>query len=129
MKIVMGRENRSVIISIRDQIEESNKMFGEDIDDKVASPANRNLFTTYDGESDELGEPKSDFFHSVTAKLLFIMKRARSDIETTISYLVTRVSKSNEKDWEKLRRCLGFLKGSIGDKRIIDVDSLQLLRI
>jgi len=83
---------------MRDQIEESIKMFGEDVDDAVASPANKNLFTTYDGESDELGKDRSEFFHSVTAKLLFIMKRARPDIETTISYLMTRVSKSNEKN-------------------------------
>jgi len=57
------------------------------------------------------------------------MKRARPDIETTISYLMTRVSKSSEKNWEKLRRCLGFLKGSIDDKRIIGVDSLRDLHV
>ena len=114
---------------MRDQIEESIKMFGEDVDDTVASPANKNLFTTYDGESDELGKDRSEIFHSVTAKLLFIMKRARPDIETTISYLMTRVSKSNQKDWGKLRRCLGFLKGSIDDKRIIGVDSLRDLHV
>jgi len=97
MKIVMDRENRSVIISMRDPIEESIKMFGEDVDDTVASPTNENLFTTYDRESDELGEDRSEIFHSVTAKLLFIMKRAKPDIETTILYLMTRVSKRNEK--------------------------------
>ena len=93
MKIVIDRKSRSVIISMRDQIEESIKVFGEDVDDTVASPANKNLFTTYNAESDELGKDRSEIFHSVTAKLLFIMKRARPDIETTISYLMTRVSK------------------------------------
>jgi len=93
MKIVIDRKSRSVIISMRDQIEESIKVFGEDVDDTVASPANKNLFMTYNGESDELGKDRSEIFHSVTAKLLFIMKRARPDIETTISYLMTRVSK------------------------------------
>ena len=89
----LDRKSRSVIISMRDQIEESIKVFGEDVDDTVASPTNKNLFTTCDGESDELGKDRSEIFHSVTAKLLFIMKRARPDIETTISYLMTRVSK------------------------------------
>jgi len=37
IKIVTDRENRSVIISMRDQIDESIKMFGEDVDDTVAS--------------------------------------------------------------------------------------------
>ena len=57
------------------------------------------------------------------------MKRARPDIEMTISYLMARVLKSNEKDWEKLKRCLGFLKGSINDKRIIGADSLRDLHV
>ena len=62
MKIVMDRKSRSVIISMRDQIEESIKMFGEDVDHTVASSANKNLFVTYDGESNELGEDRSEIF-------------------------------------------------------------------
>ena len=50
-------------------------------------------------------------------------------METTISYLMTRVLKSNEKDWDKLKRCLGFLKGSINDKRVIGADSLRDLHV
>ena len=72
MKIVMDRKSMSVIISMRDQIEESSKVFGEDADDTVASSANKILFTTYDGESDELGKDWSEIFHSVTAKLLLL---------------------------------------------------------
>ena len=80
-------------------------------------------------DSKELDEARSEIFYSVTAKLLFIMKRAKPDIETTISYLMTRVSKSNEKDWEKLKRCLGFVKGTIKDKRIIGAASLHDLHV
>ena len=104
-------------------------MFGEKIDSTVASPAKRHLFETYDEQSPELCEGRSEVFHSVTAKLLFIMKRARPDIGTTVSYLMTRVSKSNEKDWEKLKRCLSFLKGTIHDNRIIGADSLRDLHV
>ncbi len=49
--------------------------------------------------SKELDEAKGNIFHSVTANLLFIMKRIRPDVETAISYLMTRVSKNSEKDW------------------------------
>ena len=76
-----------------------------------------------------MGKEKSDIFHSVTAKLLFIMKRGRPDIETAVSYLMTRVSKSNMKDWEKLKRCLGFLKGTINDVRVIGADSIRDLHV
>ena len=76
-----------------------------------------------------MGKEKSDIFHSVTAKLLFIMKRGRPDIETAVSYLMARVSKSNMKDWEKLKRCLGFLKGTINDVRVIGADSIRDLHV
>ena len=126
---MFDRRNKRVRINIKDHIEEAFQMFGEELDATVTSPANKNLFTTYDGESDELNESRSEIFHSVTAKLLFIMKRARPDTETTVSYLMTRVSKGNEKDWDKLGRCLGFMKGSIDDERIIGADSLRNLHV
>ena len=129
MKITLDRKNRNIIIDMEDQLNEAFVMFGEEVDQTVTSPANKNLFTTYDMDSKELGEVRSEIFHSVTAKLLFIMKRARPDIETAVSYLMTRVSKSNEKDWEKLRRCLGFIKGTIKDQRIIGADSLRDLHV
>ena len=129
MKIEIDRKNKNVIIDMRDQIKEAFDTFGEDLDDTVSTPANKNLFTTYDGESPGLNEEKSEVFHSVVAKLLFIMKRGKPDIETTISYLMTRVSKSNEKDWEKLKRCLGFLKRTFDDLRHIGADSLRDLHV
>ena len=111
MTIEIDRVNKNVIIDMREQIQEAFDSFGEELDETVVTPANKNLFKSYDGEVEELDEERSEIFHSVTAKLLFIMKRGRPDIETTISFLMTRVSKSNEKDWEKLKRCLGFMKG------------------
>ena len=57
------------------------------------------------------------------------MKRDRPYIETSVSFLMTRVSKSNEKDWEKLKRCLGFMKGTIDDSRVIGADSLRDLHV
>ena len=93
MKIVLDQRNKAVRINMKDQIEEAFQMFGEELDATVTSPANKNLFTTYDGESNELNKLRSEIFNSVTAKLLFIMKRGRPDIETTVSYLMTRVSK------------------------------------
>mmetsp|Transcript_6126 Transcript_6126/g.8912 ORF Transcript_6126/g.8912 Transcript_6126/m.8912 type:complete len:317 (-) Transcript_6126:68-1018(-) len=129
MKIEIDRDKKNVIIDMRDQKQEVFDTFGEELDPTVSSPANKNLFTTYDGFSPELDEERSEIFNSVTAKLLFIMKRGRPDIETKVSFLMTRVSKSNEKDWEKLKRCLGFMKGAFDDLRRIGVDSLRDLHI
>ena len=59
------------------------------------------------------------------AKLLFTAKRGRPDLETLISFLTTRVSKSTEDDWRKLKRGLIFINGTIGKKRIIGARSLK----
>ena len=58
------------------------------------------------------------------AKLLFIVKRARPDCETAISFLTRRVSKSDEDDWEKMRRVLLWCKNTISDVRVIGATSL-----
>ena len=117
MAIKINRADKSVTIDMRDQLKEAFEMFGEELDNTVASPARKNLFKTHDGECEELDEARSDIFHSVIEKLLFIMKRGRPDVETAASCLTARVSKINEKDWEKLKRCLGFLKGTFDDLR------------
>ena len=52
------------------------------------------------------------------------MMRARPDLQTAISFLCTRVTKSTEQDWAKLRRVLSSVFGTINDVRIIGADDL-----
>lgn len=94
-------------------------MFGKDIDSSVVTPVLKILFIVRK-ETKELDEARSDIFHSVVAKLLFIMKRARPDLESMISFLMTRVSKSDEDNWRKLKRCLG-----IEDKRTMGAGNIK----
>lgn len=129
MKIKINRKNKNISIDMREQLSEAFETFEEEITGNVSSPANRHLFVSYDGISPELDEKRSKIFHSVVAKLLFIMKRGRPDIETAISFLMTRVSKSDEMDWQKLKRCLRFIKGTFDDVRIIGADSLHDLHV
>mmetsp|Transcript_14843 Transcript_14843/g.21244 ORF Transcript_14843/g.21244 Transcript_14843/m.21244 type:complete len:122 (+) Transcript_14843:3904-4269(+) len=63
--------------------------------------------------------------HSITAKCLYFCKRIRPDVDPTLAFLTTRVSKCTEQDWKKLLKLLGFLKGTIDDIRLIGVLSLQ----
>ena len=67
---------------------------------------------------------KNEVFHSVTMKLLYIMKRERPDLEMAMSYLCTRVSRNTFDYWKKLRRTIVFVKCMIDDKRIIEVDDM-----
>ena len=75
-----------VSVEMKDQILEALDMFGEEVDMRVTSPAPRHLFDV-DDNCEKLSSRKADIFHSVTAKLLYIMKRSRPDIETAISSL------------------------------------------
>jgi len=86
-----------------EQIREAIETFGEDISEKVVTPAARRLHYV-DKDDEQLGENQSVTFHSVTtAKLLFIMKRAQPDIETSVA-----LSISGKQDWLKLKRVLQF---------------------
>ena len=70
---------------------------------------------------------EKETFHSIVSKLLWIMKRARSDLETAISYLCTRVAKSDEDDWIKLRRVIAYVQCTIDDVRIIGANDLKTI--
>jgi hypothetical protein len=63
----------------------------------------------------------------VVAKALYISKRARPDIESTLAFLCTRVSSPDEDDWKKLKRILSYLKGTIDDVRVIEATGLNCL--
>ena len=93
------------------------------LDDTVASIATHYLYSV-DENATGLDKTRTEIFHSVTAKLLYIMKRVRPDIETAVSFLMRRVSKSNIEDWKKLKRCLGFVKGTKNDVRYIGARSI-----
>ena len=78
-----------------------------DVKGKANTPALTNLFEV--SESPLLDEERKTKFHSIVAKLLYLAKRVRPDILTTVSYLATRVTKSTEDDWKKLDRLLRYV--------------------
>jgi len=117
MKIQINK-NETVSLSMQTHIKEAIEAYGDDVSKKIATPADRNLFTIND-ESEELDEGRSAIFHSVVAKLLHLSKRVRPDIEPTVAFLCTRVSKSTEQDWKKLGRVLRYLNDTLDMKRVI----------
>ena len=121
---VKMRKDKKIEIEMKNQILEAIEWLDEDLTEKPNTPANKNLFNVTE-ESISLNDEKSDVFHSIVAKLLYITKRARPDVETAISFLCRRVSKSTMEDWKKLRRVLAYLKNTINDIRIIGANNLQ----
>ena len=67
-----------------------------------------NLFKICDN-SPLLDDQKRELFHSIVAKLLFICKRGRPDIQTVIAFLCTRVKCATIDDYLKLTRCIQYL--------------------
>jgi hypothetical protein len=51
----------------------------------------------------------------MTAKLLFLGKRAHPDIQTAITFLTTRVKRPDKDDYKKLGRVIKYLRGSPED--------------
>ena len=69
-----------------------------------------------------LDQERKEVFHSIVARLLWVMKRARPDLEITIVFLCTRVTKSDKDYWKELKRVLTFINCRIDNREIIGVD-------
>ena len=123
MKITID-DNQIVHIDMRDQICEIIQDFSQKIEGRVSSPASKYLMDV-NANSTPLPEHQADEFHSVTAKLLYLEKRARPDIEVAVSFLTTRVITPNESDWNKLKRVLTFLNCTKDDIRKIGCSNLE----
>ena len=54
----------------------------------------------------------------MVAKLLFLSKRARLDIQPTITFLTTRVRIQDKDDWKKIRRVLSYLDATINSVKL-----------
>ena len=119
-------DNGTVKIMMDDYIRECIDVYGEHKLKDRKTPGGSDLFEV-DDKAEGLNKENSDTFHHIVAKLLFVAKRARLDIEPTISFLCTRVSKSTTQDWIKLGRLLGYLKMTINLPRIIGADRLDII--
>ena len=101
--------------------------FGEEITRTATTPATKNLFEI-DETSRTLTNKDSEIFHSVVAKLLYVSKRGRLDIQLPIAFLCTRVSCSTEKDWLKLKRVLEYLKGTLDEFLTLGADDIRKMK-
>ena len=67
----------------------------------AASPGGQHLFTVNE-DCPKLSEKQAELFHHLTAKLLYLSKRTRPDIQTAVAFLTTRVSSPDCDDYKKL---------------------------
>jgi len=98
----------------------------EDMEGSASTPAAEHLFQV-DADAQPLDTHGADQFHSLTAKLLFLGKRARPDIQTPIAFLCTRVSKPDTDDYKKLTRVVRYLRGTPTLCLTLEADDLQVI--
>jgi hypothetical protein len=75
---------------------------------RKAIPGGRETFQV-STKSEVLDTENSEWYHTITAKLLYLTKRACPDILTVVSFLCTRVTKPTMEDMKKLLHLLGYL--------------------
>jgi hypothetical protein len=83
--------------------------FPEKITGTATSPASIHLFQVRPpSDSKLLPEEQARAYHHTTAQLLFL-SCVRRDIQTTVTFLTTRVKSPDEDDWGKLKRLFKYL--------------------
>ena len=107
-------------IDMVEQCQEAIDIFDEKLEGIVKTPVTKGL-KEINPDSPMLNEDKAKVFHSVAAKMLFITKRGRPDLEPTVQFMCTRVTKSTEQDWIKMRRLMLYLKNTINERRYIAI--------
>jgi hypothetical protein len=98
-----------------------------DMDGTAPNPATSHLFEVNESAT-KLPNAMSDLFHHNTAKLLFLCKRARPDIQTAVAFLCTRVKDPDMDDYKKLSRTMKYLRGTLYMPLVLEADNVRLIK-
>mmetsp|Transcript_9094 Transcript_9094/g.12925 ORF Transcript_9094/g.12925 Transcript_9094/m.12925 type:complete len:274 (-) Transcript_9094:680-1501(-) len=110
-------------IDTSDHLKETIQGFPDDIPPPKHSPADKEIFAV-NKNSPRLNEKQANVFHSTCAKFMWIMKWGHPDVKTPISFLCTRVNDPTKEDWNKLKRVLSFISGTISNKRRVGISNI-----
>lgn len=94
---------------------------------EATTPAANHLFTV-NPDGCGLDEHGAQLFHHNVAKLLFLCKRARPDIQTAVSFLSTRVQSPDTDDLKKLGRVMKYLRRTSNMVLTLEADDLHILK-
>jgi Reverse transcriptase (RNA-dependent DNA polymerase) len=77
------------VVRMDDYVESVLAEAPTDMDGEAETPAAEHLFTVRN-DAPKVSKEVGDLFHSLTARLLFLSKRARPEIQTAVAFLCTR---------------------------------------
>ena len=96
---------------LEDILNKTNEHFGG-MNGTSVTPAVSDVFTV-DEASRPLSKEQAEYFHCITARLLFASKRARPDLLVAVAYLCTRVKSPTMSDYLKLLRVIRYIRATI----------------
>jgi Reverse transcriptase (RNA-dependent DNA polymerase) len=99
----------------------------KDMSGVAASPAANHLFEV-DPKATAIDKDKAKLFHHYTAKLLFLCKRARPDIQTAVAFLTTRVKGPDIDYYNKLRWVMQYLRATKDMPLMLEADHMHELK-
>ena len=122
------REKGKVIVRMKKYINDMLQELPKDMDGISATPAAKHLFEVNDENPKYLEPERKQIFHHNVAKLLFLSKRARPDIQTAVAFLCTRVQRPDLDDWKKLSRVMKYLRGTVELVLTLEADNMNVIK-
>jgi hypothetical protein len=117
-----------VQIRMVDYIENMLMELPVDMDGESATPAPNHLFKVNLENPVMLDKEQADMFHHNVAKLLFLCKRARPDIQTAVAFLCTRVKGPDTDDYKKLTRVMKYLRATTNMPLLLEADNINVMK-
>jgi hypothetical protein len=120
---VTGKVKFSMIDYKKDMLEGlPDDMTGESV-----TPAADHLFTV-NADAEKLNTAEAELYHHNTAKLLFLCKRARPDMQKAVAFLCTRVQHPDVDDYKKLGRVMRYLHATMDMPLTLEADNANLIK-
>lgn len=126
MSVNVNKESKVVYVEMQKYVEDLLNDF-QHVNGCSKTPALSDLFTV-DHDSALLNSADAKSFHSTIARILYLAKRIRPDLLTSISFLATRVKAPTEEDQKKLLRVIRYIKGSKNVKLTLKAEENLVLK-
>jgi Reverse transcriptase (RNA-dependent DNA polymerase) len=99
----------------------------DDMDGTSVNSAAAHLFDVNE-ECKKLDKEGAELFHHLVAKLLFLCKRSRPDIQPVVAFLSTRVQAPDEDDYKKLARLMRYIRGTQDLVLTLEGDGMNVVK-
>ena len=99
----------------------------DDMDGVAATPHTERLYDVSDTPT-LLDSERSEIFHHLVAKLLFLAQRVRPELQPAVPFLTTRVKCADLDDWKKLGRIVKYLRKYPTLALTLEGDNLSIVK-